>query len=274
MAKATEPITRFAPTPSGYLHRGNAVNALLVSWQAARVGARLALRIDDMDRERYRPEYVDDILAVTEWLGIGIDLGPSTREEFERSYSLQARAPRYRRALEDLIGSGLTTYACTCSRRQVALGQACRCRDSGHAHVTGESALRVHVPEGTVLSIGAASVPLDITMGDFVVWRRDGQASYQLASLVEDDDMGVTHIVRGLDLLDSSAAQVFLAQSLPAPGFLGADFVHHALVTTLDGTKLSKSQLGSGPIERTDDTRREVHAWAVDIGARCGISPR
>lgn len=264
-------LTRIAPTPSGYLHVGNAVNFQLVSWLATAIGARIALRIDDFDAARYRRAYVDDIFAVLDWLQIDCAIGPSTTAEFEAHFSLRRKREHYRAALDSAMESGLDCYACACSRRALAAGAACTCRGEGRVLVEGDTALRVHVPHGTVVRVGERQVHLDRALGDFVLWRRDGLPAYQLASVIEDRDIGVTHVVRGADLLDSTAAQLFIAPALQAHAFANANFVHHGLISGADGHKLSKSALQAGPMERTADLRRLVLQAARDLADQSGL---
>ncbi len=111
-------------------------------------------------------------------------------------------------------------------------------------------------------------------MGDFVVWRRDDLPAYQLVSVIEDRDAAVTHIVRGRDLLPSTAAQLFLAPYLRADALLEADIRHHELVKATSGEKLSKSQGGDvARLPRTDEARAVVHRTAEMLGAPLGITP-
>lgn len=258
-------ITRFAPTPSGYLHLGNAVNAELVARLAAQEAGSVVLRIDDIDGARSRPEYVDDILEVLDWLGIGV---ASTHTQSDR-------LDRYRSALATVAETAF--YACTCSRRQLdgpaTGGCPGGCRTAGQPLRTGTTALRVVVPEGTTVEVDGRAVRVDATLGDFVVWRRDDLPAYQLASVVDDVDLGITHIVRGVDLLESTAAQLFLADALGLTDFAETTIVHHGLVSGPDGGKLSKSQTERGrPLPRSDDMRRLISDVADDLGAPLGIS--
>lgn len=258
--------TRLAPTPSGFLHAGNAVNFLLVSWLATSMAGTVVLRIDDMDRDRYRREYVDDIFTTLEWLGITIDEGPSTTTEFEARYSMQDHAALYRERMTVLRASSvLETFACSCSRHDLMLGHTCRCRGRGLALEPHRSALRVHVPDHVSERLAG--------MGDFVVWRRDDTAAYQLASVVEDETLGITHIVRGADLEPSTWAQRFLAPAIDATTFERAVVLHHRLVTDAVGHKLSKSQLRSGPMERTNEQRDLIVRMAVALARDLGIDP-
>lgn len=257
--------TRIAPTPSGFLHEGNAVNFVLVSWLARQHGGVVVLRIDDMDRDRYRREYVDDVFAVLDWLAIAVDEGPSTTDQFEADYSMQAHRDIYRERMLALRASPLVeTYACSCSRHQLALGQVCRCRELDLELAPERTALRVHVPESLhdVLE----------TMGDFVVWRRDDTASYQLASVVEDERLAITHIVRGVDLLPSTAAQRLIAPAIAATTFEQTVVLHHPLITDASGAKLSKSQRKRGPMARRADARARILESAARIAPQIGIA--
>jgi glutamyl/glutaminyl-tRNA synthetase len=270
--------TRLAPTPSGYLHLGNAVNFQLVSWLAEQEGAEVVLRIDDVDATRHRPEYVDDIFDVLEWMGISWDRGPRSREEFDAHFSLGRRTAHYRAALDRAQAGGLEAYACSCSRsaqRGVPTGGcAARCRDSQLTFEPGATSLRVHVPRGTVVSVEGRPVHVDREIGDFVVWRRDDMPAYHLASVVEDQENGITHVVRGHDLRPSTAAQLFLARPLEATAFASAVFLHHPLVADEQGRKLSKSQLTTGsPLECTAATRRRIHDLAAELAEPLGIQP-
>lgn len=271
-------ITRLAPTPSGFLHEGNAANLLLVSWLAASQGGQVALRIDDMDASRYRPEFVDDIFAVLEWLGVEWSTGPTDRRDFEQHHSQRERTEQYRAELDRLTSStALETYACRCSRRELrdraSIACVSDCRTSGRAIAPGETALRVHVPDGTTVVVEGRPVDLSAQMGDFVVWRRDDLPSYQLVSIVEDRDLQVTHIVRGADLRTSTAAQLFVAPHLGAGDFERVTFVHHDLALDAEGAKLSKSRMDRGPITRSPAERDRVDRLAREIGSRVGIGP-
>lgn len=267
--------TRVAPTPSGYLHLGNAANALLTSWWARQEGLALRLRIDDVDAERARPEYVDDILDLMTWLGIEWTDGPRTLVETEHARG--TRVTHAREMLQAALDNGLPAYACTCSRRDVTaiptLGCPGRCRTAGHPLVPERSALRVHVPAGTCVSVQGVDVPLDVALGDFVIWRKDDQPAYQWFSVVEDTLHGTTHILRGEDLRTSTAAQRYLARFLPESAFLGAEIRHHPLLLDDSGAKLSKSQLNrSTGLPRTPSTRAEIRRTAMDLGRSVGIT--
>lgn len=246
-------MTRIAPTPSGFLHAGNRLNFRRTADLAAELGAELALRIDDVDASRYRREYAEDIFATLEEMGIAWAVGPRDVDDFEAHWSQRAKTEVYRAELERALSRGLRVYACSCSRAvqsgSASGGCAGGCRDRDLPLEAGRTALRVAVDPGTMVDVGTERVALDIEMGDFVVWRRDGMPAYQLVSVIDDRDLGVTHIVRGRDLLPSSAAQVHLSPWLEAEGVGHATYVHHELVTDASGAKMSKTTLGHGSRE-------------------------
>jgi glutamyl/glutaminyl-tRNA synthetase len=271
-------VTRLAPTPSGYLHPGNAVNFLLTHWLARQHDGRLLLRIDDLDAARVRTAYLDDIFRVLQWLGIAIDAGPSGVAQFQREFSLLHRTEAYRAAVTQLRDAGAHVYACHCSRRDLA-GHAAgyypgTCRTAGLPERPGETALRIAVPHPMVVDVAGERIDVAGVLGDFAVWRRDDVPAYQLASVVEDHDLGVNTIVRGRDLLASTGAQLVLAPLLGATGFLAADFRHHALITDPAGRKLSKSA-GRRGASMVGDTALlgTIRAAAARLAPQIGIEP-
>ncbi|MEJ2689206.1 MAG: glutamate--tRNA ligase family protein [Deltaproteobacteria bacterium] len=236
--------TRIAPTPSGYLHIGNAVNFLRTWLMVRSAHGLLKLRIDDADNARTRPEYVEDIFRQLDWLGIDWDEGPSSPDDFKKNYSQLLRVERYREVLGELRLRNLL-FPCTCSRSQIRKSSGnglypgtCRSRSTS---CKGETTVRILVPVPTEIMVNHSRVPLCQVMGDFVVWRRDDLPAYQLASLVDDLDDRINLVVRGEDLLPSSAAQLFLAEKLQAEGFLRTTMLHHELIAGHQGRKLSKS---------------------------------
>lgn len=268
--------TRIAPTPSGFLHVGNAANALATAWWAASMGGSIHLRIDDLDSDRVRPEYVDDILGLLRWLDIDWETGPRSHQD-----TLQDRGDRVARCrthLHTAIDTGLPAYACRCSRRQITGiptgGCPGGCRDLRLPLVPHETALRLAVDAGTVVGIEGAFVDVAEVLGDFVIWRRDDLPAYQWASVLEDDQHAITHILRGRDLIDSTAAQVHLAALLGLPSAQHVEVRHHDLVLDESGRKLSKSQSGSSQgLPRTPATRRLIVDTASQI-ARAHDIPR
>ncbi len=272
-------VTRIAPTPSGYLHPGNAVNFLLTAWLARQHAGRLLLRIDDMDAARVRQEYLADVFAVLEWLGIGVDEGPGDVAQFRREYSLLHRRHAYWEAIADLRSAGVDIYACRCSRRDLA-GHAAgyypgTCHGADVQWRAGETSLRVSLPRPCRVAVDGRLVDVAGVMGDFVVWRRDDVPAYQLASVVEDRDLRVNAVVRGADLVPSTAAQLVLAPWLGADAFAGADFRHHGLVQGADGAKLSKSagrqaQSIVGDAALLGSIRRQARELAATVGIEPG----
>ncbi len=260
--------TRIAPTPSGRLHIGNGVS-FIVTWVLARANAgKILLRIDDLDADRSRKKYVNDIFETLEWLGLDYDEGPSGPDDFYANYSQHLRLPLYQEALETLRNSG-HLFACTCSRRQIR-------RQSGDGRYPGtchgrnldwwapKTAWRVRVPDTAIVSFeewqrGLQKVSLGTEMGDFVIRQKNRQPAYQISSLIDDLYWNINFVVRGEDLLPSTAAQLYLAQLLDQRAFSKATFWHHRLLTNDQGEKLSKSkaaeslkvrrEMGHGPEE-------------------------
>ncbi|HEX6887582.1 MAG TPA: glutamate--tRNA ligase family protein [Candidatus Nanopelagicales bacterium] len=296
-------VTRIAPTPSGFLHEGNAVNALLTGWLARSAGGRLLLRIDDFDTGRVREEYLADVFDLLAWLGVAPDEGPSDPAEFERRWSMAGRTEEFRGAAHRLRAAHPeVVFACGCSRRDLVAGRCVRgCADRDLALAPGHTVLRLRVATGTLVTAstsapaavrspavdgppelgahlaGAAAAPpaghLAVPAGDHVLWRRDDLPAYQLGSVLADEALGVTSLVRGEDLRDSTALQLHLAALLPARGFQRVDARHHALLAGPDGHKLSKSAgARAHPMPRTEALRQQVHDWACELGAAIGIT--
>ena len=236
--------SRIAPTPSGLLHLGNAVNFILTWLMVRKAGGMLRLRIDDADCLRAKPEYLEDIFRQLDWLKITWDEGPTGPDDFRSRFSQQLRLERYRSFLAELERLG-HLYPCGCSRstiRQFAPDGVYPgfCRDRAGAFTAGE-AQRVRVPQGSVFRVEGQEVELCRAMGDFVLWRKEDLPAYQLVSLVDDLDDRINCIVRGQDLLPSTAAQLFLAGLHGNNCFAETTFLHHPLVLGEDGRKLSKS---------------------------------
>ncbi len=251
----TERISRLAPTPSGYLHAGNAVNFLVNELLAGAKG-RLLLRIDDLDRDRHRSAYVEDVFRTLDWLGIEPTDGPSGVEDFERNWSQLTRLPLYERALAELRYHPLV-FACRCSRRELAGADhphGCRLGvvDFDAAEVSWRvDTRRLSDPEVTfdyLASGRPVRVNIPETMPDFAIRQRNGMPSYQLACTVDDLHFGINVCARGQDLLPSTAAQWLLSDLLGFPSLFGRTwFFHHPLLESESGDKLSKSS-GAGSV--------------------------
>lgn len=273
--------TRIAPTPSGLLHPGNGASFVL-TWRIARAaGGDVLLRIDDLDAERARPEYIDDIFETLGWLGIHPDRGPADAADFEAHWSQRLRIPRYLE-LVDRLRAGGHLYACGCSRKDIALrgatdGYDGHCRRKGLPFDAPEAAWRLWIPEGTTVrwtewAHGHRSLDLARAMGDPVVRQRDGRPAYQVASLADDSDLGITFVVRGEDLLPSTACQLHLASVLELPGFGAATFMHHPLLRDAQGEKLAKSR-GAGSLRalrEAGEGPERIHRLAEDLLRACG----
>ena len=230
---------RFAPSPSGRMHMGNAYSALL-SWLSVKSkGGEWVLRIEDLDPGRSRKEYADQIEEDLLWLGLEWDEGGS-RGGDHGPYYQSMRDDIYHEYLERLRQKGLT-YPCYCTRADIMATQAphetdgrivyqgtCRGREEqpGVPHAT-----RVIVPDETICycdgHYGEQHVNLQEHCGDFVLQRRDGAWAYQLAVVVDDALMGITEVVRGVDLLLSAAQQIYLYREL---GFDEPAFCHLPLL--------------------------------------------
>jgi glutamyl-tRNA synthetase len=242
--------TRIAPTPSGYLHLGNAFNFLLAEFIARRAGGHLRLRIDDLDAPRIRPEYLSDIFESLAWLGIQPDAGPADVADHEAHFSQSLRLPQYDTMLQRLVETGLV-FACTCSRKQMLEaspdGQYAGACIAKHIPLdTPGVAWRIQTPPDTVIRFsdalaGEQHISLWEQQRHFIIRRRDGLPAYQVASLSDDITYGINTIVRGADLLSSTAAQLYLAGLLGMDGFINACFYHHPLLSDELGQKLSKS---------------------------------
>lgn len=226
-------IGRFAPTPSGYLHFGSLVAALASYLDARAAGGRWLLRMEDLDPPREMPGAQDAILRTLETYGFEWD-GEMVRQS--------ERISDYAAVLTRLYNQGLA-YACTCSRRQLE-GYAGIypgfCRNACHSQQ--DAAIRLRVPNLQYQFIdrvqGEYRQHLSHEVGDFVIRRRDGFFAYQLAVVLDDAWQGVTDVVRGADLLDSTPRQLYLQEllGLPQPRYL-----HVPLLIQADGHKLGKS---------------------------------
>ena len=242
------PQTRFAPSPTGYLHLGHVVNAIYVWGVARALGGRVLLRIEDHDRIRSRPQFESALLEDLAWLGFEPDSGL-------RPIVRQSDMPWvYEEALETLLVS-TEVYACECSRKDIG-GERYegRCRGRGLQSGPGRGtrvrlASEVEVFDDALLG-RLTHVPAE-QCGDLLARDRDGHWTYQFAVTVDDMRQGVTLVIRGADLLSSTGRQILLARMLGrsnAPVFL-----HHALIHDARGEKLSKS---------ADDTGVRELRWA------------
>ncbi|MFZ5823140.1 MAG: tRNA glutamyl-Q(34) synthetase GluQRS [Bacillota bacterium] len=248
---------RFAPTPSGQLHLGNARTALLAWLQARKAGGRYIMRMEDIDKPRSRPHLAREILDDLRWLGLDWDEGPDVGGP-HTPYTQSEREELYRAALAALLDGG-HLYPCYCSRAEImAIASAphglaeegpaypgtCRRLDPAaraeRAARGKEPSLRFALPDQAVtfcdLLAGEQRFPPGAG-GDFVIKRADGIIGYQLAVVVDDALMQITDVLRGWDLLDSTPRQLLLYQAL---GYPAPRFAHVPLLFGPDSTRLSK----------------------------------
>jgi glutamyl-tRNA synthetase len=243
---------RFAPSPTGDLHLGGARTALF-AWLAARaVGGAYVVRVEDLDRPRVVPGAEARILSDLAWLGLDWDEGPEVGGA-HAPYRQSERSQHYHAAVDTLLASGRAFY-CWCSRADVARAATaphgpgddgpryagtCRARAAGTPGRAPSVRLRVE-PEVIDFVDGVhGPVRQDVaaTVGDFVIRRADGVPAYQLAVVVDDAAMGISDVVRGDDLLASTARQLLLYRALD---LLAPRFAHVPLVLGPDGTRLCK----------------------------------
>jgi glutamyl/glutaminyl-tRNA synthetase len=245
---------RLAPSPTGLLHVGHARTFWIAAQRAAERGGTLILRNEDLDPQRCRAEFLDAMLEDLRWLGILWSEGPDCGGDFG-PYSQSERRDRYLAAWRKLRDSGFI-YPCTCSRKDLAqAGSApndddepiypgrCRSRTDANAfaHPAGVN-WRFRVPDGETVRFRdlhlreQAFVP-GKDFGDFVLWRRDDVPAYQLAVVVDDAEMRITEVVRGADLLKSTARQLLLYRAL---GLSAPQFYHCELVRDQAGNRLAK----------------------------------
>ncbi len=242
--------SRIAPTPSGFLHVGNALNFLLTSAIVQEGGGELRLRIDDLDAPRIRPEYLEDIFETLSWLDIRYQQGPTDAADHVAKFRQELRLPVYHSLLNQLAVSG-HLFACNCSRKALLAvspdGQySGTCRFKNIPLDTPDVSWRLITPQNKAIQfgdtlMGDVSINLYQQARDMIVRRRDGLPAYHMASLADDMGYGINTIVRGEDLLLSTAVQLYLAELLELDPFLQTTFYHHPLLVDGSGQKISKS---------------------------------
>lgn len=250
---------RFAPSPSGRMHLGNLLSALLAWLDVRSVGGIMVLRMEDLDPDRCKEEYAAQVARDLEWLGLDWDEGYGAGGP-HGPYRQSERGEIYSDYLNRLERDGLI-YPCWCTRAQRLaasaphLGEnrgdgACPCRyldeDGRRARLAVSKrppALRAAVPDTEIYftdgNCGEYAENLARDCGDFLVRRSDGVCAYQLAVTVDDALMGVTRVVRGRDLLSSAPRQIWLHRSL---GFEPPRYFHTPLLLAQDGRRLSKRE--------------------------------
>ncbi len=234
-------VTRFAPSPTGYLHLGHVANAVYVWGIARAVGARVLLRLEDHDRIRCRPVYEVALLEDLAWLGFAPDdPGQAPLRQRERTAIYEAVLER--------LSTAEQVYGCRCSRRDIGGGPyPGTCRQAS-VKPEASSARRVVIGPGVEsfddLLLGPQSQEPAAQCGDLLLRDRHGQWTYQFAVTVDDMLQGVNVVIRGGDLLDSTGRQLRLARMLGRAR--SPVFAHHPLILGPSGAKLSKSEGATG----------------------------
>jgi len=248
---------RLAPSPTGHLHLGHARTFWTAQERARANGGVLILRNEDLDSTRFKMEFVDAMLEDLRWFGFEWSEGPDCGGPFG-PYHQSGRYPFYRAALEKLR-AGNFIYPCTCSRKDIQAAIAAphvendeepiypgTCRDKKLSTLNSQPstrfAWRFRVPDGETISFvdgncGEQKFVAGKDFGDFIVWRGDDVPAYQLACVVDDAAMQITEVVRGADLLVSTARQILLYRALE---LTPPDFFHCALMLDAQGLRLAK----------------------------------
>jgi glutamyl/glutaminyl-tRNA synthetase len=234
-------LGRLAPSPTGLLHLGHARTFWIAQERARAANGRLLLRDEDLDPQRSKAEFADAMREDLRWLGIRWD-GEVRQSE---------RLALYRAAMEQMLADGFA-YPCTCSRRDLAQSTQAPHEDDDEPVYNGrcqpstgllpDTNYRFRIPTAepvafTDLNAGTQRFIPGIDFGDFILWRKDGLPSYQLACAVDDALTQVTEVVRGRDLLKSTARQILLQHAL---GYGTPDYFHTELMLDGKGARLAK----------------------------------
>lgn len=268
-------VCRIAPTPSGYLHAGNALNFILCWVLCRREQGRLMLRIDDLDAARAKREYIEDIFMVIDRLGIDYDFGPFSVQDMEREWSQRHREERYQSLLMQLRAKGFL-FSCNCSR--LALKQTvCKCAISNPDFDLADQAWKIKTSELKSvcfddLYLKQITADPHLLMPEPVARRRDGLPAFLISSLADDLDFGVNLLVRGEDLLPATVVQLGLAKELMAESFSRARFFHHPLLSNADGKKLSKSS-SARALQQIPAGSAEIPALFEQVARWLGLPP-
>ena len=235
--------TRFAPSPTGYLHIGGARTALFSWLYARKTAGKFVLRIEDTDRERSTPEALQAILDGMAWLGLAADEGPYYQTE---------RFDRYKEVIQQLIDSG-HAYYCTCSKQRLedlrAQQEAAKekprydglCRDRADPPQDVQPVVRFRNPTDGEVHINdlirGQVVIKNQELDDLIIARSDGTPTYNLTVVVDDMDMGITHVIRGDDHLNNAPRQINILNALGAEL---PQYAHVPMILDAEGKKLSK----------------------------------
>jgi glutamyl/glutaminyl-tRNA synthetase len=255
------PRGRLAPTPTGHLHVGHARTFALAAERARRAGGTLVYRTEDLDASRCRPEFAAAAIADLRWLGLDWQEGPDVGGPCG-PYVQSARLPWFAEVWRRLQASG-AIYPCDKSRKDVARSlTAPHAEDDAEpifppelrpAHglgrglaAPGASNWRFRVPDGETIAFddalrGSQAFVAGRDFGDFLVWRKDGFPAYELAVVADDHAMGITEVVRGADLLLSTARQLLIYRAL---GWTAPAWAHAPLIVDAEGRRLAKRTAG------------------------------
>ena len=288
---------RLAPSPTGYLHLGHARTFWAARQRARERSGALVLRIEDLDVARSRPQFASAIIEDLKWFGFDWQEGPDIGGAFA-PYEQSKRYDLYRNALKKLVSGGFA-YPCTCSRKDIQQAAraphaaddeiiypgTCRQKVSGfefdvpgsnaanvkHEMRNAKASWRFRVPDGEAVSfldknLGPQSFVAGKDFGDFVLWRPDDVCSYQLAVVVDDAAMDISEVVRGADLLVSTARQLLLYRALQLQPPV---FFHCPLLTDARGERLAKRHdaLSLRALRASGKTPDELRGkWSEETG--------
>lgn len=269
---------RIAPTPTGFMHLGHAKTFLKAQARAKDAGGVLILRVEDLDRERCKQEFSDSLIEDLSWAGLNWQEGPDVGGAYGPYYQ-SARGEVFRNAWKTLR-QNQSVFPCLCSRKDVqAAVQAphessgeliypglCRDRSVSYESEAMAEAVnwRFRVPDGEAIEFvdenaGPQRFIAGRDFGDFLVWRKDGMPSYELAVVADDIAMGITEVVRGEDLLLSTARQILLYRAI---GYNSPTYFHCPLVCDEAGRRLAKRHQSLG--------LRELRRRGADLGSLLG----
>jgi glutamyl-Q tRNA(Asp) synthetase len=242
--------TRFAPSPTGFLHLGHIASALWVWLCGRKIGAQIDLRIEDHDLGRCRPQFEQAILEDLSWLGLMPDRGLLRSGQLDPDFRQSSHRQRYDSRMDELRQRQLI-FACDCSRKQIAAMQLSQeselhypgtCRNRG-VEFSRQVGIRFRLEtEEVAFQDGVLGKEIrqnpNRQCGDLLLQERSGSLTYQYCVVVDDLNDGINLIVRGSDLLESTGRQIMLARALGR--ITQPHFAHHPLLTNADGQKLSK----------------------------------
>lgn len=275
--RTAQNITRIAPSPTGALHLGNA-RTFLINWALAKKkNWKIVLRVEDLDTPRVKPGVVEQTIETLVWMGLDWDSGPIIQSD---------DLPHHHAAMESLADKQLV-YPCELTRSQIEA--AASAPNEGDHETRFDPSLRASSIPATFYDagtnwrlivepgsiefcdsfLGNQSIDPSATIGDFVVWTRRGCPSYQLAVVVDDHNQGITHIVRGDDLLDSTVRQISLQRALGYSNM--PTYTHLPLIRGQDGRRLAKRH-GDTRIDHYRSKGMTLERLIGLLGYWCGLT--